>query len=121
MNRSLIRRIAVSLIALFLFAQGSVALAACAMERGAMAAAAPVEMEGDCGMMQAEASPSTGCVAHCTTDLQLSGLPLALVRDASRIHVLVVETAEPQYQLAARHAPSIAGPPRRILLHSFLI
>ena len=122
MNRRLLRRIALLLSALLLFAQGSVALAACAMDRGSMAPAMEMaaDMECDCGEM-ANTAPTATCVAHCTVDLQLSGTAFVLVRAPSVSAVLhAVAFRDSPIRMAAK-APPRSGVPPRILLHSFLI
>jgi hypothetical protein len=124
MNRSLLRRTAILLTALFLFAQGSVALAACAMDRGSMAPAMemPADMECDCGAMEASADPSANCVAHCTADLQVPGGAAVLVRAACASAVLhVAAFRDSGIQVVSGRAPPPRGVPPRILLHSFLI
>ncbi len=123
MNRSLLRRTAVLLTALFLFAQGSVALAACAMDRGSMATAMemPADMECDCGEMQANTTPTATCVAHCTADLQLSGAAFVLVRTPSVSAVLHVVAYRDSSIRGADKSPPRSGVPPRILLHSYLI
>lgn len=124
MNRSLLRRTAILLTALLLFAQGSVALAACAMDRGSMAPAMEMaaEMECDCGDTTASANPTAKCVAHCTSDLQLPGGAAVLVRAPSVSAVLHVAAFRDSWiQVATGKAPPPRGVPPRILLHSFLI
>lgn len=123
MNVRLVRRFAVALIALFLFAQASVVLAACAMDRGSMAQAMtmPADQACDCGGAEMQRAVNAGCVAHCTVDLQLAGLPLVLVHDAIETPVLLVPVAEVRPQPTAPPAPPPLAVPRRILLHSFLI
>jgi hypothetical protein len=123
MNRSFLRRTAVLMTALFLSAQGSVALAACAMDRGSMAPAMemPADMECDCGEMEATATPTATCVAHCTVDLQLSGGAFILVRTPSVFAVLHVVAYRDSSIRVAQKSPPHSGVPPRILLHSFLI
>jgi hypothetical protein len=124
MNRSLLRRTALLLTALFLFAQGSVALAACAMDRGSMAPAMEMaaDMECDCGATEANTTPNANCVAHCTADLQLPGGAAVLVRASAISAVLhVVAFREHSIQAFNGKVPPPRGVPSRILLHSFLI
>jgi hypothetical protein len=64
---------------------------------------------------------TAGCVAHCTFDLQLAGLPLVLVRHPVELPVLLVAVAEVRPNPTAPPAPPPLAVPRRILLHSFLI
>jgi hypothetical protein len=112
-------------MALLAFAQASVALAACSMDRGGMAQMVTV---GDgCGDCNAEVKTyvpqyANRCVAHCTADLQLNGLALALVRGPADAPVLLVPRVEPRFLGGAGlEAPPPGAVPPRILLHSFLI
>jgi hypothetical protein len=122
MNARAIRRIALALIALLVYAQGSVALAACTMDRGDMAqVAAGHEC---CDTTDDESGPQlgNGCLAHCTADLQLFELPAALVRAPAGTSVLTVPVAgadspDPRGDAAS---PTPAVPPR-ILFQTFLI
>lgn len=117
-----IHRLAIFVLAFYAFGQAGVALAACGMERGAMAQAMATTGDQACGDC-AEPSVDTvtaACVAHCTADLQLTAAALDLVPSPaiSAMPVLVL----PRY----RSPPVIAylppGPlPRRILLHSFQV
>jgi hypothetical protein len=122
MSRRLIRRVAVMLIALLAFAHGSLALAACDMERGSMAQAMAMSDMPDCDSGANDlAAPGVECVSHCSSDLQLPGLQLPLVREAATVPVLVVELRKRNFDGALLAAPPHPAPPRRILLHSFLI
>jgi hypothetical protein len=123
MNLRLLRRVATLLIALFVFAQASVVLAACAMDRASMAQAMTMASDESCtcGGSEMQKSVTASCMAHCTVDLQLSGLPIALVHGPASAPVLVVQMAEVHSGLAALHTPPPSPLPRRILLHSFLI
>jgi hypothetical protein len=122
MARHLKRRGALLLIGLLVFAQGAVALAACSMERGMIAHVAMASDEpcANCPSPAAQAQNENLCVAHCTSDLQLAGLTVSLVRGPAPLPALVVNrpTALPSTGL---DAPPSGAPPRRILLHSFLI
>ena len=123
MRQNVLRRVATALIAVFLFAQGSVVFAACAMDRAAMAQAMtmPAGETCDCGAAEMQPAVTAGCVAHCTMDLQLAGLPLVLVHGANQAPVLLVPMAEVRPKPTALPAPPPLAVPRRILLHSFLI
>lgn len=124
MNRRLLRRTAFLLTAMFLFAQGSVALAACAMDRGSLAPAMEMAAdECDCGAIEANAAPSVNCVAHCTADLQLpGGAAVVVVRAACASAVLHVAAFRDSWiQVFTGKAPPPRGVPPRILLHSYLI
>jgi hypothetical protein len=119
-----LRRVAISLIALFLFAQGSVVLAACAMDRASMAQAMTMMASDEscaCGDSEMQPPVNVSCMAHCTSDLQMFGLPVALAHNANRAPVLIVPALEPHGWLTALHTPPRVQVPRRILLHSFLI
>jgi len=116
------RRVALLLIGLLVFAQGAVALAACSMERGMTA---PIAMTADghcadCPSPATQARNGNLCVAHCTSDLQLAGLTVSLVRGPVQLPVLVVSRPTALLPTGLDVPPS-GAPPRRILLHSFLI
>jgi hypothetical protein len=131
MNRRLIRRLALALIAFLAFAQASVVLAACAMDRGEMgpmlmeptesAAAA----EGCCeppSVQSAEVQVANNCFAHCTADLQLTGFPVVLVQVPAATPVLLLPQLERSFPgRAVLEAPPPPTVTSRILLHSFLI
>jgi hypothetical protein len=123
MRVQVLRRVATSLIALFLFAQASVVLAACAMDRASMAQAMVMEPNEACSCGSAElgVSVTASCVAHCTVDLQLAGLPIALVHTSESTPFLLVRMGKADPSLTALHTPPPVPLPRRILLHSFLI
>jgi hypothetical protein len=125
MKRQFARRIALALVAMLVFAQASIALAACPMDRGSLAPM--LEMSDGCGdcntEIKAEAPQyANRCVAHCTSDLQLSGSLTALAAHAADAPILVL----PRYELhrVPRAVAELSPPgavPVRILLHSFLI
>jgi hypothetical protein len=125
MNLRLVRRISIWLIAILAFAQASIAIAACSMERGSMAPM--LEMSQDCGDCKTEVkldAPqyANRCVAHCTSDLQLSGSLAALAVHPADVPVLILPRAEVYPVPRAVDEPSPpGGVPVRILLHSFLI
>ena len=113
--------IALLLLAGLAFSQASVALAACAMERGGMAQMADDGCCCDLATDPAEPQLANQCVAHCTADLQLSGMAVALVHACTDAPVLWL----PDLRAIPSHpggpkAPLVAIP-SRILLHSFLI
>jgi hypothetical protein len=131
MNRRLIRRLALALIAFLAFAQASVVLAACAMDRGEMgpmmvqtsgSAAAGDECCAPAPVPSFEAQVSNHCFAHCTADLQLTGFPVVLVQAPAATPVLLLPQQERSFPgravLEAPPPPTITS---RILLHSFLI
>src|SRR5687768_13662456 len=112
MKRSLLRRTAVLLTAFLLFAQGTVALAACAMDRGAMASAMeiPADVQCDCGEMQVNSGPSANCVAHCTADLQLAGGAAVFVGAPIVPALYAVAFPDSSIRIAVGKAP----PPRSV-------
>jgi hypothetical protein len=131
MNRRLIRRLALALIAFLAFAQANVVLAACSMDRGEMGPM--VVQTGECAaagdqccasdsLQSFEAQVSNTCVAHCTADLQLTGFPVVLVHVPAATPVLLLPPPESSFRgravLEAPPPPTITS---RILLHSFLI
>jgi hypothetical protein len=124
MKPRLIRRFALALIGLLAFAQASVAVAACTMDRGSLAPM--LEMSSDCGDCDIQVNPdapqnANRCVAHCTSDLQLSGSFAALAVHPADVPVLVLPRAG-VYRVP-RAVPDVPLPavPVRVLLHSFLI
>ncbi len=119
----LVRRLALTLVALYAFGLGTVALAACGMDRAEMAQtmAIAVAMEHDCHESGDDSAPLTPvCAAHCTSDVQSTGIQPVAVPSRPEIAVLVVEAVAVHVALPAAELPN-PGPPRRILLHSFLI
>jgi hypothetical protein len=131
MNRRLIRRLALALIAFLAFAQASVVVAACAMDRGEMGAMMAqtnengVAGEGCCAsdsVASSEAQVANSCFAHCTADLQLTGFPVVLVQVPSATPVLLLPQPERSFPgRALLEAPPPPTVTSRILLHSFLI
>lgn len=124
MNLRARRRISIWLIAMLAFAHVSLALAACSMDRGALAPM--LEMPADCGdcstMVKPEAPQfANRCVAHCTSDLQLSGSHALAVHPAE-VPLLILPRAEVYHSPRAMVDASPPGAvPVRIVLHSFLI
>lgn len=123
MTRHLLRRVAFVLIAFYAFGQATVALAACGMERGAMAQAMAMPAGDGCDdcAQGGTSSVTASCVAHCNADLQLTGsapdaaVPVAAIADA----LMVVAVPRFRSRPVLAHLP--AAPPRRILLHSFQV
>ncbi len=115
--------ISIVALAVLVFAQGSIALAACQMDRGTMG---PMQMDAGC-----DGCPSTPagvvaldntCVAHCTSDLQLSSAPVEPVCDAGAATApWLTLPADQTLARTAFESPPPRALPARILLHSFLI
>lgn len=120
MSRRLRRAIALVMFAALAFAQASIALAACGLDRGSLAQA--VESSADCPCVESSSELSAGCVAHCTADLQLAGAATVIARAPADAPVLLVAPSEPRQasrELQAAYPPG--GLPARILFQSFLI
>ena len=89
--------------------------------------AAMLDMSEDCGSCEAQGNEGTPqnanrCVAHCTADLQLSGGILVLVRSPAYVPVLVLPPGDRvAFRATGLDQAPPGAPPRRILLHSFLI
>ena len=118
------RWVAVLVLSALAFGQGSLAIAACAMERGMMGGAMAMAADEGCEeMARSSALESINqCFAHCTADLQQVAEVGAMVPHAAAEPVLVVPMAAgPGAALKELVAPPPGAPPRRILLHSFLI
>lgn len=118
--RRLKRLLALVLLAALGFAQASIALAACNLDRGRLAQA--IESDADCPCAEPSGQLSAGCVAHCTADLQLAGAATVIARAPGDTPVLVVVPGEPRRDARgwqATHPPG--GLPARILFQSFLI
>ncbi len=118
------RRVALLLTGLLVFSQASVALAACSMDRGTMAQAMTSDDAcTDCVSAPGRVAPIRNvCLAHCTSDLQLAGIAIALAAAPADLPVLMV--ARPGLRSTPRtglSTPPSGAPPHRILLHSFLI
>ena len=126
MKRCLFRRVAIALIGLLIFAQASVTLADCPMDRGMLSLTLGAGEEppcSDCGTSVSAFGSlyANRCVSHCTADLQLAGLPVALVPHPLYAPVYIFEPPVVDFGLAALHAPPQGEVPRRVLLHSYLI
>lgn len=126
MKPGLKRWIALLLLATFGFSHVSLALADCPIERASLAKAMAQAAEEPCCASVSVAGYDSlygnRCVVHCTSDLRLPGLTVALVRAPADAPVLLV--ARPEEGSAARtrfDSPPPAAVPPRILLHSFLI
>ena len=104
------------LIAMLAFAQASVALASCSMERGSLAPM--LEMVEGCGcetQVKLDGAQYTNrCLAHCTADLQLAGVTTALVRSPADAPVLLVQRfyRSPAPRTGLESPPPGSVPPR---------
>jgi len=121
MSRSRKASIAFLMLATLAFAQAAVALTVCSMERGELA-----QMTDDCTCVSTASGSmalgTNGCVVHCTSDLQQAGFAIGPVSGAVNAPVLLVSLVEPLWSRNQGLDSSPPGaPPRRILLHSFLI
>ena len=121
------RRAAMLTLALFTFAQAGVAFSSCSMDRGTMGSAMTAdngESDADCETPMAAASPQNAnlCALHCTWDLQIAGVAVALLGSPVDVPILTVDLphAAPAPRTGLRMPPS-GAPPHRILSHSFLI
>jgi len=120
------RRVALLTLALLAFAQASVAFSSCSMDRGTMGPAMAAdndEFAADCETpITTTPSSANLCALHCTWDLQVAGVAVALLRSPAGLPILTV--ALPRAAPAPRTgllAPPSGAPPHRILSHSFLI
>ena len=120
------RRIALLTLALLAFAQASVAFSSCSMDRGTMGPAMAAdndEFAADCETpITTTPSSANLCALHCTWDLQVAGVAVALLQSPAGLPILTV--ALPRAAPAPRTgllAPPSGAPPHRILSHSFLI
>ena len=120
------RRIALLTLALLAFAQASVAFSSCSMDRGTMGPAMATdndEFAADCETpITTTPSSANLCALHCTWDLQVAGVAVALLQSPAGLPILTV--ALPRAAPAPRTgllAPPSGAPPHRILSHSFLI
>ena len=121
------RWIALLLLAATGFAQASVALADCPMERGQFSRTMAPAVEGPCEtgtqFMPDRPRYANRCLAHCTADLKAAGQPVALVpsaADSPALRLLQRATRTP-VEHRGLDVPPPGAPPLRILLHSFLI
>ncbi len=125
MNRALKRWVASVLLAALAFTHASVSFAACPLERGHLGAVMASKAEpcgDDLSVTGFESLYANRCVAHCTSDLQLSGDAAAIVRSPGDAPVLVLKPAATARVPRTISDPSPPGAvPIRILLHSFLI
>ena len=114
------------LLATLAFSQASVVLAACGLDRAALAQALSGEMHECCDTEQPanNVMPMTAnsCLGEGTSDLQAPAAGLATVVGLANSPVLFVALAPGDSRASARlSVPPPKGIPPRILLHSFLI
>jgi hypothetical protein len=127
MKLRLLRRISVGLIAVLAFAQASVAIAACTLDRGSLSQMMAPSSDmpcADCGTSVSDFGPlyANRCVAHCTSDLQLSASLAALAVHPADVPVLVLPRAGVYHvPRAVVHVSPSGAVPVRILLHSFQV
>ena len=125
MNHALKRWVASVLLAALAFTHASVSFAACPLERGHLGTVMTSKAEpcrDDLSVTGFESLYANRCVAHCTSDLQLAGDAVAMVRSPGDAPVLVLPPAPiaRKPRLLAEDSPP-GEVPIRILLHSFLI
>ena len=121
------RWVARLLLVAILFTQASVAFAACIVERSSLSMAFASEAHGatPSGMVEmtwyGPLNPNR-CVAHCTADLQIPVVQVAIVRAASQTSVLLVpHAAQAVFRQTGFDSPAPGTPPPRVLLHAYLI
>ena len=108
------------------FAHASISVAACSMERGSISEvlAAKTTDPCDCGTAMTEFGPlyTNRCLAHCTSDLQLSGVATVIANGVSSAPTLLLPRATLKVAWPRRaDVPPGASVPKRIQLHSFLV
>lgn len=106
-----------------LFAQAALVAAACQLPERAPAKAISSNTAPACHQEQTAPANVNLCVAHCLADLQNLDKPSLAVPAAVDMPVLIVGAVPAAVRLRIpRERPKPgAGPPPRILLHSFLI
>lgn len=123
MSPRLLRNIALAVLALYAFAQASVALAACEMDRSAMAQAMAMPAGDtceDCVEVATDALTAT-CLAHCTADLKRTFSDPVSIPDATCAPLPPLPKTRVGTGPPFLAEPLAAGVPRRILLHSFQV
>jgi hypothetical protein len=126
MSVRLKRRIALLLLAMLAFAQANMAWASCAMDAGMMASV--MAGAGDDPCKGCDTPPgdsrdqiSSVCAAHCATGDQPAAVPAALMLSRTDVAVLTLPHRIFEARPTGLDGPPCGAPPRRILLHSFLI
>jgi hypothetical protein len=120
------RRIAFALLVVLALAQVNVAVAGCLTERGGSSMSSMVltssDMQAPCDGCQAPEHMSNACVLHCTSDPQLTrSFESSVVPGIERPFYRIARIEERSHAHWALDGPPVAPPPRRILLHSFLL
>jgi hypothetical protein len=122
------RRIALLLLAVLAFAQVNVAMASCATGGGmmamsmSMAGASDKPCDGcETPLNTPQQQLSSVCATHCATGDQPAAVSAALGVQSIQQPVLVLPRLVPRSRPTGLDAPPSGAPPRRILLHSFLI
>lgn len=115
------------LLAVMVFAQASIAFADCPADRSQLSHVLATDAMAACesvAVALTEYGPqyANRCLAHCTADLQIPAVAVAIVRSAADAPVLFLARVElSQVRPAGLQGPAPGTPPPRILLHSFLI
>src|SRR5258706_7354060 len=120
------RRIALLLLAVLALAQVNTALASCAMDRAAMTMAMTAPSDTTCEGCDSPLSTSdqvaSACASHCVTSEQPAAFAQAIaVLSPSVSPVLLLPRRAFEVRSTGLDGPPSGAPPRRILLHSFLI
>jgi len=128
MRRSIKRWLAIMLLGTLGFAQASLALTACAMDRGQLADMLSAQSHECCDETasapcdESMAVPANVCFTGSTADLQAVAAAVLNADAPVQVVAWLVPDPQPEYVLAARSpAPPPKALPPRILLHSFLI
>jgi hypothetical protein len=119
-----VKRIALSLLAALLFAQGALAAAGCDRLQRAPAEAIAVAGEETPPCHQSQRSMDNLCVLHCLGEFQSLDKPSAKLPALGDAPVLVVLVPAPRWALRvyAPDAPArVSAPPPRILFSKLLI
>jgi hypothetical protein len=120
------RRIALLLVALAAFTQVNAAMASCAMG-GGMTAPAMTGMAGepcdgcDTPLNNPRDQMASVCATHCATGAQLGAVTAAISVPTIQRTAFVLPRPVLRARATGLDAPPPGAPPRRVLLHSFLI
>ena len=124
-TRRILKRVARALIAMLLFAQGALALAACdwAQRSPALAIAQAGGGQGSANCMEQMRNANL-CVAHCLGESQSLDKPSAALPAMPPAPMLTVQhfALEPRFSARVVDLPACsAGPPPRIVFQTFLL